>query len=265
VQATLALSPSVVNATVTIRLSQERQAKIDLTGVEFGYARRKNMLHIPSLQILAGERIAIVGDNGAGKSTLAKLLARIYDVDSGCIYVGGEDIRSIELESLRRYVCYLPQDPVLFDGTLVSNLLFVKPTASDCELQDVICSVGLSALVATLPDGLRQRTGPGACQLSGGQRQRLALARAIFQQPRILILDEATSCLDAHSEKTILGNIQRSLPTVTLVVISHRLSTLTGFERILVFRNGRIVEDGNPRSLKFGRSMYSEPFASPTA
>jgi ABC-type multidrug transport system fused ATPase/permease subunit len=262
VQAALALSATIRDASVTIRLSQKHAAQVDLTDVEFGYRRRKDMLHIPALRILAGEKVGIVGDNGAGKSALAKLLARFYDVDSGRICIGGEDIRGIQLESLRRHVCYLPREPALFDGTLASNLHFVKPTASDRELQDVIRAVGLSVPVATFPDGLRQRTGPGGCQLSGGQRQRLALARAVFQQPRILILDEATSCLDAHSERLILGNIKRFLPTATLVVISHRLSTLSALDRVLLFRNGRVIEDGNPRSLKFRRSMYSQLFAS---
>ncbi len=259
VQATLALRPAIADAPATVRLSQQHSAQIDFCGVEFGYRRQKDMLHIPSLRILAGEKIAIVGDNGAGKSTLAKLLTRIYDVDSGRICVGGEDIRGIQLESLRRHICYLAREPVLFDGTLASNLLFVKPAASACELHDAIDSVGLSTLVASLPNLLCQRTGPGGCQLSGGQRQRLALARAVLQQPRILILDEATSCLDAHSEQLILGNIQHCLPGVTLVLISHRLSTLAGFGRVLVFRNGRIVTDQNPSSLPFDRSTHSEP------
>ena len=261
-QAALTLRPAIADAPATVRLSRQHSAQIDLSGVGFGYERQKDMLYIPSLRILAGEKIAIVGDNGAGKSTLAKLLTRIYDVDSGHICIGGEDIRGIQLESLRRDICYLPREPVLFDGTLASNLLFVKPTASTRELHDVIDSVGLSALVANLPNGLRQRTGPGSCQLSGGQRQRLALARAVLQKPRILILDEATCCLDAHSEKRILENIQHSLPAATLVLISHRFSTVARFERVLALRKGRIVADGKPSSSTFDMRIYSEPFDS---
>ena len=261
-QSALALSPSIANAAVTVPLSREHPARIDFTAVEFGYERQKNMLHIPSLRILPGETIAVVGENGAGKSTLAKLITRIYDVDSGSICIGGEDIRNIELETLRRYVCYLPRDPILFNGTLASNLSFVKPAVSDGELQDVIRSVALSAFVATLPEGLHQRIGPGACQLSGGQRQRLAIARALLQQPRILILDEATSCLDPSSEGLLLRTIRQTLGSSTLIVVSHRLSTLTSFERVLVLCAGRIVEDGNPASFLVTARTYSRLFAS---
>ena len=215
------------------------------------------MLHIPSLRILPGEHVAIAGENGAGKSTVAKLIARLYDPDSGSIRIGNLDIRNIQLKDLRRYVCYLPRDPVLFDGTLSFNLRFVRPAAPDDELQEAIRSVGLSQFVAALPDGLRQRIGPGGCQLSGGQRQRLAIARAILQQPRILILDEATSCLDPSSERVVLGNIRHGLTASTLIVISHRASTFSTFGRLLVLCGGEIVEDGNPHSLKFATSRTS--------
>jgi ATP-binding cassette subfamily B protein len=151
----------------------------------------------------------------------------------------------------------LPRDPVLFDGTLSFNLRFVRPAVPDNELREAIRSVGLSQFVAALPDGLHQRIGPGGCQLSGGQRQRLAIARAILQQPRILILDEATSCLDPSSEKVVLGNIRSSFRTSTLIVISHRPSTFSTFGRLLVLSRGEIIEDGNPQSFKFASSLPS--------
>jgi len=248
VQAAFALTPRIANAAIPIPLSQEHPAQIDFVGVEFGYQRQKNMLHIPSLRIRPGETIAIVGENGAGKSTIAKLIARIYDVDAGSICIGGEDVRGLDLENLRRYVCYLPREPILFNGTLASNLHFVRPTASEREIEEAISRVGLSAFVRSLPDSLHQRIGPGACQLSGGQRQRLAISRALLQRPRILILDEATSCLDSSSEELVLQNLEQSLPLSTVIVISHRLSTLAKFERTLVLRGGRIVRDRHPDS-----------------
>jgi ATP-binding cassette subfamily B protein len=250
----LELRPSVTNAAAAVCLPPKHPPQIDFAEVGFGYRRQKNMLYIPSLQILPGEQVAIAGENGAGKSTLAKLIARLYDPDSGSIRIGNVDIRNIQLKDLHRYVCYLPRDPILFDGTLSFNLRFVRPAAPDDELQEAIRSVGLSQFVAALPDGLHQRIGPGGCQLSGGQRQRLAVARAILQQPRILILDEATSCLDASSEIVVLGNICCSFRTSTLIVISHRPSTFSTFGRLLVLSRGEIVEDGNPRFLKFPAS-----------
>ena len=252
----LELRPSVTDATDAVCLPRDQSPQIDLAKVRFGYRRQKNMLRVPSLRILAGEQVVIAGENGAGKSTLAKLIARLYDADSGSIRIGNMDVRNIQLRDLRRYVCYLPRDPVLFDGTLSFNLRFVR-AATDDELQEALRCVGLSQFVAALPDGLRQRIGPGGCQLSGGERQRLAIARAILQQPRILILDEATSCLDPSSERAVLGNIRRGLAHSTLIVISHRSSTFSTFGRLLVLSRGEIVEDGNPQFLKFVASRPS--------
>jgi ABC-type bacteriocin/lantibiotic exporter with double-glycine peptidase domain len=262
VQSTLALCPSVANAPSTAHFSQHLQPQIEFAAVEFGYQRQKNMLHIPALHILAGEHVAIAGENGAGKSTLAKLIARLYDPVRGSIRLGGEDVRNVQLEILRRHVCYLPRDPVLFDGTVISNLRFVRPAAGDGDLREVIQSVGLSAFVATLPDGLRQRIGPGGCQLSGGERQRLAIARVLLQRPRVLILDEATSCLDLGAEELVLYNIRRMLSASTLIVISHRLTTFSTFARVLSLSNGRIIRDGGPESFTLSRASYCRPHVS---
>jgi ABC-type bacteriocin/lantibiotic exporter with double-glycine peptidase domain len=243
VQSTFALRPSVTNVPGALVLSTERLPQIEFARVEFSYPRQKELLRIPSLRVLAGEHLAIAGENGAGKSTLAKLIVRLYDPSAGSIRVGGEDIRNIQLKSLRETVCYLARDPVLFDGTIASNLRFARQAASEEELAEVIQSVGLSDLITSLPEGLRQRIGPGGCQLSGGERQRLALARTLLQKPRVLILDEATSCLDPAGEATILQKLRHNLDASTLVVISHRPSTLSTFSRVLVVSGGLIVND----------------------
>ena len=245
VQGAFALRPGVTSAEGALMLSGQDTAEIEFANVEFGYSRNKNFLHIPSLRILPGEQIAIAGENGAGKSTLVRLIARLYDPVSGEVRLGGEDIRNIHLKSLRNSVCYLPRDPVLFDGSIASNLLFVRPTASELELEEAMQIVGLTALVRSLPGALRQRIGPDGCQLSGGERQRLALARAVLQQPRVLILDEATSCLDGFAEARILQELRRSLGLSTFIVISHRLSTFSTFGRVLFLSRGRIVSDGD--------------------
>ena len=243
VHAALSLRPSVTNAAGALMLSRQHPADVEFSAVEFGYTRNKNLLHIPSLRILAGEHIAIAGENGAGKSTLVRLIARLYDPVSGAVRLGGEDIRNIHLKSLRESVSYLPRDPVLFDGSIASNLLFARPSASEQDLEEALQMVGLTALVRSLPGGLGQRIGPDGCQLSGGERQRLALARAILQEPLVLILDEATSCLDPGAEGSILQELRRCLRLSTFIVISHRFSTFSTFDRVLLLSRGHIVSD----------------------
>jgi ABC-type multidrug transport system fused ATPase/permease subunit len=256
VRAAFALRPSVTSAAGAMMFSKEDRAEIEFADVEFGYPRNKELVHVPSLRILAGEHIAIAGENGAGKSTLVRLIARLYDPISGEVRLGGEDIRNIHLKSLRQGVSYLPRDPVLFDGTIASNLRFVRSVASEREIEDAIRMVGLSELAGSLPDGLRQRIGPDGCQLSGGERQRLALARALLQEPRVLILDEATSCLDPGAEACILRELRRSLSLTTFIVVSHRSSTFRSFGRVLVLSGGRIVEDSAPASLILGSVVH---------
>jgi ABC-type bacteriocin/lantibiotic exporter with double-glycine peptidase domain len=258
VQAAFALQPSVTNAESALILPRLHPADVEFTLVEFGYARNKDFLHIPSLRISAGEQIAIAGENGAGKSTLVRLIARLYDPVSGEIRFGGEDIRTINLKNLRQSICYLPRDPGLFDGAIESNLKFVRSSASDREIEDAIRIVDLSDLVGSLPNGLRQRIGPDGCQLSGGERQRLALARALLQQPRILILDEATSCLDSSAEEKIIRGLRRTLSLSTFILISHRLSTFSTFGRVVLLSRGRIVRDGDCSSFLVAAGVRSE-------
>lgn len=258
VQAVLNLRPSVRNAAGALILSRQHPADIEFADVGFGYSRNKELLRIPSLRIKAGEHIAIGGENGAGKSTLVKLMVRLYDPICGAIFLGGEDVRNIHIKNLRQTVCYLSRDPGLFDGSIASNLLFVRPSASDQQLEDAIAVVELAKLISSFPAGLRQRIGPDGCQLSGGERQRLALARAFLQKPRVLILDEATSCLDSSSETTILQHLQRRLTTSTFIVISHRLSTFSEFSRVLFLSCGRIASDRNSGPFLTSHTLPSE-------
>jgi ABC-type multidrug transport system fused ATPase/permease subunit len=220
------------------------------------------LLSIPRLKIGAGEHVAIVGENGAGKSTLAKLLARLYDPDSGTISLAGQDVRKFDLEGLRKHVCYAPPQPILFDTTLAGNLRLGRVIASDGELEKAVEEVGLNAWVGSLEEGLNQRIGPGGSRLSGGQRQRLGMARAILQRPRILILDEATSSLDAGSEQQVLWALGNVLPGTTIVVISHRLSALRCVGRVIVLEAGRVVEDASPALLPRNGTAYSRLFNS---
>lgn len=246
VQSAFALRTKVANARDAVPLVEHHGIAIEFSGVEFSYPGQNYTLRIPVLRIREGEHLVITGENGAGKSTLGKLLVRLYDPAHGRIRCGNEDIRNIRLDSLRRHFCYLAREPTLFDGTIASNLRLVKPTVTEQDLLGAIQTVGLSSFVSALPDGLRHRIGPSGCQLSGGQRQRLAIARTLLQGPRILILDEATSCLDPEGEALVLGNLRHCLQSSTIIGVSHRPSTFSTFERVLLLSAGRMVCDSSP-------------------
>ena len=243
VQFVLAQQSKVKRAHPPVFLTKDHDHGLVFTNVLFGYPRNQDLLHVPLLKIGPGEHVALSGENGAGKSTLVKLIARVHDPISGSIQFGGTDIRKVDLANLRKTVCYLPREAVLFEGTILSNLRFVCPEASEDDIEDAIRKAGLSTLIGLLPHGLHERIGPGGCQLSGGERQRVALARALLQRPRVLILDEATSCLDFSAEKMVLENIRVANKTSTLIVISHRSSTVQMFRRVLVLSRGRITHD----------------------
>ena len=249
VQSLLELQPAIKPCPTAIGFPQNQSWTIDLVDVSFRYPGSRGRLSIPRLGILAGEHAAIAGENGAGKSTLAKLLARLYDVDSGSISIAGRDIREIGIRSLREQVCYVPPHTILFDATIANNLRLGNTRASDAELEQVIDDVGLTAWLGTLQEALNQSIGPGGVHMSGGQRQRLGVARAILQRPRILILDEATSSLDAGSEEQLLSRLHEVLPGSTILAISHRWSALLCFGRVIVLEGGQIVEDGSSTSL----------------
>jgi ABC-type multidrug transport system fused ATPase/permease subunit len=261
VEVVFTLRPAIKNCPTPIRFPQNRPWIIELADVRFEYPGHLGPLSIPRLAIRAGEHLAIVGENGAGKSTLAKLLARLYDVDSGSISLAGHDVREIEIESLRKHVCYAPPHPILFDTSLASNLRLGNVTASDAQLEEAMGQVGLSAWVCSLDRGLNHRFGPGGSRLSGGQQQRVGIARAILQRPRVLILDEATSSLDTSSERQLLLNLRKALPGSTVIVISHRLSALLCVGRVIVLEAGRVVEDASPALLVGNGGAYSRLFS----
>lgn len=258
VETMLSLRATITNPPSPVVFLMKHPVDIEFSEVEFGYLGNKALLRVPFLRITGGEHIAIAGENGAGKSTLVKIIARLYDPISGAVRVGGEDLRNVHLKSLRRLVCYLPRDPVLFDGTLASNLLFVRPLSTEQELEEAMQLVELEGLVRLLPNGLKQRIGPDGCQLSGGERQRLALARAFLQKPPVLILDEATSCLDPSAELSILRRLRHRLSRSTFIVISHRHSTFSDFARVLFLSRGGIVGDGDSSSFQAVHTLFSQ-------
>jgi ABC-type multidrug transport system fused ATPase/permease subunit len=245
--AALALRPTIQESPHAVRLPCDACSDLEFHELRFAYPGERQLLHIPRLMISVGERVALVGENGGGKSTLAKLAARLYDPDSGYVSYGGVDLRAIRLRELRSVAAYLPATPVLFDDTLAVNLRLGRVQATDEELAEVLHAVDLTAFVESLPLLYQQPLGPGASRLSSGQRQRVALARALLRKPRILILDEATSSMDAAVEQIVLDRTRILLPFSTVVLLSHRLSSVAWADRVIVLESGKIVRDETSR------------------
>ncbi len=258
VQAVLEIASAVKEHHRAKPLASDRPLHVVFRDVSFVYQGRSDVVRIPSLEILQGERIAIVGPNGAGKSTLAKLLARLYDVDSGEIFIAGTDIRAVALASLRSTVCYLPAQPILFHRSVADNLRIGRFDSTCDDLQHVLRLVVLTKYLDGFPSSLEEYIEPSASNLSSGERQRVAIARALLHRPRILILDETTSSLDPTSEEAMLRTIDRMLPDSTLIVVSHRLHAISQMGRILLMRKGQIVGDGNHSELDATNLFYRE-------
>ena len=231
---------------------------LTLEDVHFAYPTRPDQKVIQgvSLQTQPGEMVALVGPSGAGKSTLFDLIQRFYDPGQGVIKMAGEDVRELKLSAVRGVVGYVPQDPVLFAGTLRDNLVYACPEADDAAIQAALTMAYAADFVGVLPEGLETRVGEGGVGLSGGQRQRLAIARALISEPQILLLDEATSALDAESENHIRLSIDGLKGRMTILVIAHRLSTVRQADHILVLEDGQVMNQGTHDQLLEASDLY---------
>jgi ABC-type multidrug transport system fused ATPase/permease subunit len=224
--------------------------------VTFSYAPDKLALNGADFEARAGERIAVMGASGCGKSSLLKLIPRLYDVDEGSLEIDGRPVGSVKLRSLRHAISFVPQDPVLFQGTLLDNLRHGEPTASRREVEAAVSAACLSDVVRRLPNGLDTELGPTGGGLSGGEKQRVAIARAILQDRPILILDEATSAIDAPTEHQLLEGLTPWCAGRIVIVVSHRMSTCLWADRVVVFDRGRAVESGSHDELFHPGSFY---------
>jgi len=238
--------------------SPELGPQVYFEDVCFYYEQNRSILNHVSFEILPGQTTAVVGHSGAGKSTLSRLLFRFYDVQSGTIYLDGQDIKSVKQASLRQAVGIVPQDTVLFNDSIGFNIAYGKPGASQVEIEAAAKSAQIHDFILSLPKGYETDVGERGLKLSGGEKQRVAIARTLLKNPALLVFDEATSALDSETERTIQKELNELAKNHTTLIIAHRLSTITHAHQILVMSAGEIIERGTHESLLMLGQRYAE-------
>jgi ATP-binding cassette subfamily B protein len=231
-------------------------ASVSFESIAFNYPDGRHVFADFNLRIEPGQRVGLVGQSGSGKSTLCALLQRFYDVQGGRILIGDQDIARVTQDSLRAAIAVVPQDISLFHRSVLENIRYGRPDASDAEVLEAIAAANCDRFIAALPEGVETIVGDRGMKLSPGQRQRIGIARAFLKDAPILLLDEATSALDSDSEEAVREALDRLMHSRTAIAIAHRLSSLRNFDRIIVLQAGQICEDGPPQVLGRRDSVY---------
>jgi ABC-type multidrug transport system fused ATPase/permease subunit len=241
--------------------SKAAKGEIEFEAVDFNYPSRPDytVLKDVSFKVAPGETVALVGSSGSGKSTIASLILRFYDPNQGKILIDGKDSKTLSLTELRKQIALVPQDVILFAGSIKENIAYGRPGASDAEIEEAAKKANAYDFITSFPDQFNTLVGERGIQLSGGQRQRIAIARAVLKNPSILILDEATSSLDSESEKLVQEALDKLMEGRTSVVIAHRFSTIKNADKIVVLQHGTVKESGTHKELILNEEgLYSK-------
>ena len=240
-------------------LPKQISGKLELDAISFYYPSRAQTPAIDNLTLTvpAGSSMALVGSSGAGKSTLVDLILRFYDVQSGAICFDGVDIRKLDLQELRSHIAIVPQQPVLFSGTVIDNIRYGRPDASDDDVYAAARAAYADEFIEKLPNAYHSFIGESGVRLSGGQRQRIAIARAVLKDPKLLLLDEATSALDAESEYKVQQALEQLMKGRTSIVIAHRLATVINVDTIAVLNHGQLIATGTHQQLLINSPLYA--------
>ncbi|MES1259411.1 MAG: ATP-binding cassette domain-containing protein, partial [Gemmatimonadota bacterium] len=261
----LEATPAIADPPNPVALPRKVSGEVEFRDVSFRYraddTNRPTLEHL-SLHLRPGEVVALVGPSGSGKTTIASLLPRFWDVADGAVLLDGIDVRQLRLHDLRSAIGTVPQEPVLFGGTIRENIAYAHPDASDAEIEAAAQVANAHEFIDRLPERYETIVGERGVKLSGGQRQRIAIARAVLKNPAVLILDEATSSLDNESERLVEAALERILVGRTTLIIAHRLSTVQRADRLVVLDKGEIVEEGTHAELLRSSGVYARLFQS---